>query len=126
MSRTIDAALLALDTELLSWPDIVLEEIARGKTTSSRTPEQSLHLDNWFCVATLREGPRFREHYQGDGRTMLAAVDALTAELVSRRTEPHRWHVSDWMRDSEFVIGCADCEREAEELFDGEVDWVTA
>ena len=123
---TIDGALLALEVELLNWPGFVLESLERGLTHSSLPPEESIHLGNWFAVVMLQEGPRFREHYQGNGKTLVEAVDALTMELVSRRTEPHRWHVSDWMQEGRFVSGCADCEREASEIFDGKVDWVAS
>lgn len=125
MTRMVDTALRALHRELVHWPDMVLEEVSRGHTWSSMGPEESIHLDNWFAIVKEREGPKLRGHYQGNGHSMVEAVDKLTAELTSRRTNPHRWHVEDWMQEGRFVIGCAECVSEARDLFDDHVDWVS-
>lgn len=143
---TIDGALLALTVELQNWPGLVLEEIGCGNSVGGEAPNgevgpmyplpgvgmrpgpwESLNTDWWYVIVAQRQGwQHLREHYQGSGATILEAIEGLTTELVSRRTDPHRWHVSDWMQESRFEIGCADCEREAAELFDGEVEWTPA
>ena len=125
MIWSVDEALLALGIELNhhEWRDYVLESIERGHTWGGMESEESIHLDNWFAIVKEQKGPKGRGHYQGNGRTIREAVIALADELVSRRTNPHLWHINDWMQESRFVRGCADCERDAHELFDDEVDW---
>ena len=121
--RRVDTALRALDTELVHWPDFVLEEVGRGHTWGGRLSEESIHLDNWFAILNDREGPKGRGHYQVNGKTMVEAIDGLTTELISRRELPHLWHLQDWMQESRFVRGCGACEAEARDLFDNEVEW---
>lgn len=129
MSRqTIDRALADLEAELLYWPGFLIEEMGRGVSTafSAGTTTESINPNWWYVLAKEQEGPKGRGHYQGNGHTLREAIVGLTTELVSRRTEPHRWHISDWMQEGRFVVGCPGCEKEAAELFAGQVDWEPA
>lgn len=127
---SLGRAVRDLERELRHWPEYELAEIQQGENShhGPTQPKGGTYTLNghWFCIVKTHSGPQYRDHYQGDGKTPTEAVAALTAELRSRRTQPHRWHVEDWMQEGRFVIGCTDCEKDAAELFDGKVEWSAA
>jgi hypothetical protein len=135
---SLDLAFYLLRREMRHWPDLALDEMGTGGSWggNSDTGEAAtvtsgswatINEDWWYVTVSARAGfEHEREHYQGNGTTLREAVTGLRDELRSRRTDPHRWHIEDWMRESHFVVGCADCEREANEIFHGEVEWVEA
>jgi len=137
MTKTgsLDLAYYLLRRELRHWPTLAIDEIGTGGGSGGQSPTgepaskfsgswTTINEDWWYATVSERAGfEHLREHYQGNGTSLLLAIEGLTAELRSRRTDRHKWHVEDWMREGRFVRGCADCEREAADIFAGEVEW---
>jgi hypothetical protein len=132
-----DAAMAVLDDELRHWPGFYLESLSRSVGWGNRDDNdqwkenvgsyrRGLAHESW-CATVGEDGWEYeRETFYCWESTIPAAIRAVADEMRERRTNPHMFHIADPQREGYFLVGCPDCEREAHEMFEDEVDWEPA
>jgi hypothetical protein len=129
-----DAATTDLDEELRHWPGFYLESLERSVSWGGLDDHDEWKPDvgayrrgrdtqSW-CATVGEDGWEFeREKFYCWESTIPAAIRAVADEMRERRSNPHLFHIADPQREGYFLVGCEQCEREAHELFDDEVEW---
>lgn len=136
MNRTTDAAIARLEATLPAG--VVIEEISRGSSSGSRDAEGQYkegvgsYLENLltgWCVEATGDGWEYeRERYFQWGATIREACLRLAWSLRRVARNPHLQHLGlegpgEVTFEAYFLRSCPECVREAEDIFDGEVDW---
>lgn len=131
---TADEAMSILETELRNWPGFYLESIERSVSFGSRDHDgqwkpdvgscrRGFQNESW-CATVAEDGWEYeRERFFCWEPTIPAAIRAVADEMRERRTNPHLFHIADPQREGCFLVGCPDCEREAHEIFEDDVEW---
>jgi len=125
------ADLNVLWEELRHWPGYYVESIDPSGSSGSRDRNDEYKPDaGWFetfdprswCVTVEQEGWEPRDRWLHWGDSIADAAGKLADEMRRIRESPHLRHIG-LISESYFQKGCAECEREAHELFNDEVEF---